>query len=68
VAYSGVLYRLPFIPPQPLLRSAPPREAWVHEIKFDGWRIHLHKRGNSIAIYTRSGADFTPPAFKACAL
>jgi ATP-dependent DNA ligase len=40
----------------------------VHEIKFDGWRIQLYKRGNSFAIYTRSGAEFTPPAFKDCAL
>jgi ATP-dependent DNA ligase len=40
----------------------------VHEIKFEGWRIQLYKRGNSFAIYTRSGAEFTPPAFKDCAL
>jgi bifunctional non-homologous end joining protein LigD len=56
-----VFNRSPFIPPaQPVLRPAPPRgDAWVREVKFDGWLIQLHKHRNSIAIYTRSGADFT---------
>jgi hypothetical protein len=35
------------------LRSAPPRgEQWLHEVKFDGWRIQLHKHGASAAAFT----------------
>src|SRR5262249_50794910 len=32
----------------PLRLSTPPRgEQWLHEVKFDGWRIQLHKNGSS---------------------
>jgi bifunctional non-homologous end joining protein LigD len=39
----------PYLPPAaPTLRSTPPHgEQWLHEIKFDGWRIQLHKHGRS---------------------
>jgi ATP-dependent DNA ligase len=48
------------IPCSPVLRRRPPTgEAWLHEIKFDGWRVQLHKRGRDVAIYTRRGHDFT---------
>jgi bifunctional non-homologous end joining protein LigD len=43
-------------PAQPKLRTSPPLgDAWTHEIKFDGWRIQLHKEGRSVAIYTKNG-------------
>jgi bifunctional non-homologous end joining protein LigD len=46
------------VPSAPTLRSAPPRgEQWLHEIKFDGWRIQLHKHGGSAAAFTRNGHD-----------
>jgi bifunctional non-homologous end joining protein LigD len=50
-----------FIPPcEPILRPRPPRgEAWLHEVKFDGFRTQLHKAGDEITIYSRNGADFT---------
>jgi bifunctional non-homologous end joining protein LigD len=43
-----------YLPPAaPTLRSAPLRgEQWLHEVKFDGWRIHLHKHGRSAAAFT----------------
>jgi bifunctional non-homologous end joining protein LigD len=42
-------------PALPTLRSAPPRgEQWLHEVKFDGWRIQLHKHGGSAAAYTKN--------------
>jgi bifunctional non-homologous end joining protein LigD len=42
----------------PTLRSAAPRgEQWIHEIKFDGWRIQLHKHGSSAALFTKNGHD-----------
>jgi len=45
-------------PATPTLRSVPPHgEQWLHEIKFDGWRIQLHKHGNSVAAFTKNGHD-----------
>jgi bifunctional non-homologous end joining protein LigD len=51
---------LRFIPPcQPTQRPAPPSgSAWIHEVKFDGWRIQAHKEGKRVALYTRSGYDY----------
>jgi bifunctional non-homologous end joining protein LigD len=48
-----------YLPPAaPRLRHAPPRgEQWLHEIKFDGWRIQLHKHGGSAAAFTKNGHD-----------
>src|SRR5262245_36637846 len=44
------------VPAQPRLRTSPPAgDNWIHEIKFDGWRIQLHKEGRSVAIYTKNG-------------
>ena len=41
---------------QPELRTSPPQgDAWIHEVKFDGWRVQLHKEGRSVAIYTKNG-------------
>jgi ATP-dependent DNA ligase len=35
-------------------KSNPPRgEQWLHEVKFDGWRIQLHKHGSSAAAFTK---------------
>jgi bifunctional non-homologous end joining protein LigD len=49
------------VPAQPTLRARPPKgEAWLHEVKFDGYRCQLHKDGKSIAILSRNGIDFTP--------
>src|SRR5262249_4676473 len=37
-------------------RASPPNgKGWLHEIKFDGWRIQLHKQGPTVAIYTKNG-------------
>jgi bifunctional non-homologous end joining protein LigD len=45
-------------PAAPTLRSAPPRgEQWLHEVKFDGWRIQLHKHGRSAVAFTKNGHD-----------
>src|SRR5215471_11679068 len=42
----------------PILQPAPPRgEQWLHEVKFDGWRIQLHKRGDSATAFTKNGHD-----------
>jgi bifunctional non-homologous end joining protein LigD len=42
------------------LRDKVPSGAkWIHEIKFDGYRLQLHKRQNDIRAYTRRGHDWT---------
>ena len=47
-------------PAQPALRDRPPKgEAWLHEVKFDGYRVQLHKAGKDVVIFSRNGADFT---------
>ncbi|MCL4764850.1 MAG: DNA ligase D [Hyphomicrobiaceae bacterium] len=51
----------PFIEPC-LARRAdkPPRGAkWVHEIKFDGYRIQARKAGEEVELLTRKGLDWT---------
>ena len=32
-------------------------EGWLYELKFDGYRVQLHKAGLSSAIYGRNGAQ-----------
>jgi bifunctional non-homologous end joining protein LigD len=64
--------RVPFIPPAlPKLRPSPPTgEGWLYELKFDGWRVQLHKDGVFSALYGRNGGDFTRrfPAIAAAVL
>jgi bifunctional non-homologous end joining protein LigD len=56
-----VLRTSPFIiPSQPAERIRPPAgDAWLHEVKFDGYRCQLHKAGNDIVIFSKNGRDFT---------
>jgi bifunctional non-homologous end joining protein LigD len=53
--------RSPFILPcQPILRKEPPKgPMWTHEVKFDGFRIQIHKDHTDVALYSRNGHDFT---------
>ena len=53
--------RTPFIEPSaPVLRSEPPRGSeWLHEVKHDGWRAQLHKAGDDVVVFSKTGADFT---------
>jgi bifunctional non-homologous end joining protein LigD len=59
--YLVDVFRVQFIPPAlPKLRASPPTgEGWLYELKFDGYRVQLHKAGLSSAIYGRNGGDFT---------
>lgn len=42
------------------LVSAPPEgDRWIHEIKFDGYRIQAHISGSKVTLYSRSGLDWT---------
>ena len=47
-----------FEPCVPSLQSVPPTgDAWLHEIKIDGWRCQLVKEGRRIHFFSRRGND-----------
>ena len=50
-----------FIPPALATRidRVPTGERWVHEIKFDGYRVQLHIANDDIIVLTRRGNDWT---------
>jgi len=50
-----------FIPPElATLVSAPPSGAdWLHEMKFDGYRVQVHLDGGEARAFTRGGHDWT---------
>jgi bifunctional non-homologous end joining protein LigD len=50
-----------FLPPAlaTLRTTVPPGDGWIHEIKFDGYRIQPHLVRSSAIIYTRNGHDWT---------
>ena len=61
---SGAGERLPlpkFVTPQlATLAEAPPKgDDWLHEIKYDGYRAIAATAGGKVAIYTRTGLDWT---------
>jgi bifunctional non-homologous end joining protein LigD len=41
------------------VEKAPPSDAWIHEIKYDGYRIQAAVSGDSVRLYTRTGLDWT---------
>src|SRR3954452_11564559 len=47
-------------PCQTTLRNTPPDGAeWLHEIKYDGYRIQGHARASRAQLFTRRGYDWT---------
>ena len=48
---------------EPALASSvervPSGERWIHEIKFDGYRVQVHLANEAVTIYTRRGYDWT---------
>src|SRR5690606_33401025 len=38
---------------------------WLHEIKFDGYRLQAHIRAGKVKLFTRSGLDWTAKFGKA---
>ena len=65
--------RLPdFVEPElaTLSATAPSGRDWVHEIKFDGYRIQARIEGGKVSLRTRNGLDWTakfPTITAACA-
>jgi len=46
-------------PALPKLRASPPLgDVWIHEVKFDGYRIQLHKTLSTVSLYSKGGSDF----------
>ena len=56
-----MLREIPFISPMaPTLAKIPPAGSnWLHEVKFDGWRMQLHVEEGAATLYSKNGADFT---------
>jgi bifunctional non-homologous end joining protein LigD len=42
-----------------LVDSAPTGEDWIHELKFDGYRVIARVEGQSVTLLTRNGKDWT---------
>ncbi|MCK1288579.1 non-homologous end-joining DNA ligase [Bradyrhizobium sp. 44] len=38
---------------------APSGERWVHEIKFDGYRVQVHLANEAVTVFTRRGHDWS---------
>ena len=50
-----MIHVMRFIPPcAPVLSEASPTGTeWLHEVKFDGWRMQIHKHGEKVRFYSR---------------
>ena len=35
-------------------KEVPAGEGWLHEVKFDGYRVQVHKVGSCVIIYSRA--------------
>jgi bifunctional non-homologous end joining protein LigD len=42
-----------------LVDTAPDGDQWLHEIKFDGYRMHAHLDRGAVKLLTRTGLDWT---------
>ncbi len=42
-----------------LVETAPTGTDWIHEIKFDGYRLLGYVSGGAVSLYTRNGNDWT---------
>jgi hypothetical protein len=57
---SGSIMSLRFIKPlDPALVEAPPTGEWLHEIKYDGYRMQLVKDAGRVRAYSKTGRDWT---------
>jgi len=40
-------------------KAVPTGDGWLHEMKFDGYRVQAHKISAPGVVYSRNGHDFT---------
>jgi bifunctional non-homologous end joining protein LigD len=57
VAYLDAMKFQPAIPTRCLKVPASPE--WLHEIKYDGFRLIVHRDANRVRLLTRNGFDWT---------
>ena len=50
-----------FIPPELAFQATqpPPGDGWLHELKYDGYRVQAVANGNDVRLLTRKGLDWT---------
>ena len=41
------------------IEKVPAGERWIHEIKFDGYRVQVHLRDAAVKVFTQRGNDWT---------
>jgi bifunctional non-homologous end joining protein LigD len=41
------------------IEKAPNGDRWIHEIKFDGYRVQVHLANTEVKVFTRNGHDWT---------
>ncbi len=61
-AAIGVKAPLPgFVEPAlaTLIDKVPSGDRWIHEIKFEGYRVQAHLANEAVKIFTRRGYDWT---------
>ena len=60
-AGSGSRRVSPFLPLMmcELRDKAPEGEAWLHEVKYDGYRVEAAAEGSQVRLYSREGLDWT---------
>ena len=44
---------------RPPSRRSPSGDRWLHEIKFDGYRVQVHLANEAVKVFTRRGNDWT---------
>jgi ATP-dependent DNA ligase len=48
------------VPAQPVQRTSPPAGPdWIHEIKYDGYRLLVRRDGPAVRLFTRNGIDWS---------
>jgi bifunctional non-homologous end joining protein LigD len=53
--------KAPFLEPAlaTSIEKTPCGSRWIHEIKFDGYRVQLHIANEGANVFTRNGHDWT---------
>ena len=41
------------------IEKVPTGDRWIHEVKFDGYRVQLHVANEGVQVFTRNGHDWT---------